>query len=487
MDKKKQTPEAKERSRRLRRGAVAGGITVLVIGIAVLLNVILTLVSERYPLSLDLTKNNIYDLSEDTVAYLGGLDKDVTIHILATRQSLSYSYDYLDLVQAAKTIEAYSKYSDRVSVDYVDLAANPGFLNSYPDRELAAYDVIVESGETVVVSSLIDMFDYSYQYNSDYTGYDVVTTSNVEQEITSAIMYAVSGVKNRVGFITGFGERDSSDLQSLLSKNNYETVYVNLLTEDIPEDISALVWFGPNSDPSEDAVKKLDAYLENGGNLLLFTDPFIGDQPTLDVFLGEWGLSVPEAFAFETDSSRTFNNSMYYPLVEYTDRNWSFGLESKNAYTLYYAPRPVELLFESEGDITTSVLLSLSEKSGFYPADVSSDYEITDEDMVGNVPVAALSESAETGGKFFVFGSTYSFLGDFLTASYTANADYITGIFNALCERENSAVIAPKDVSAQANTMTTNDVMVSSIAFVILIPALLIGAGVAVYLRRRRK
>ena len=107
--------------------------------------------------------------------------------------------------------------------------------------------------------------------------------------------------------------------------------------------------------------------------------------------------------------------------------------------------------------------------------------------IVGNVPVAALSESAETDGKLFVFGSTNSFLGDFLTASYTANADYITGIFNALCERENSAVIAPKDVSAQANTMTTNDVMVSSIAFVILIPALLIGAGVAVYLRRRRK
>ena len=97
MDKKKQTPEAKERSRRRRRGAVAGGITVLVIGIAVLLNVILTLVLERYPLSLDLTENSIYDLSEDTVAYLGGLDKDVAIHILATRQSLSYSYDYLDL------------------------------------------------------------------------------------------------------------------------------------------------------------------------------------------------------------------------------------------------------------------------------------------------------------------------------------------------------------------------------------------------------
>lgn len=491
MSEKKQKTEifsdSAAKSRRRRYGAAATAITALALAIVVVLNVLVTLLTERYPLTLDLTENSIYELSEDTIAYLEGVDKEVKIHILATRQSLSYSYDYLDLVQAAKTIEAYAKYSKNISVDYVDLAANPGFINAYPDNELAVYDVIVESGSMVVVTSLMDMFEYSYQYTADYTGYDIVSTSKVEQEITNAVMYAVSGIKTKIGFITGFGERDSADLQSLLGKNNYEAVSLNLLTEDIPGDISALVWFGPNSDPTEAALKKLDAYLESGGSLLMFTDPFIGDQPSLDTFLAEWGLSIPEGFAFETDSSRTFNNSMYYPLVEYTDSNWSSGLEGKNAYTLYYAPRPVEALFASDGDISTSVLLSLSENSGWYPADVSEDYQITDADMVGNVPVAALSQSAETGGKLFVFGSTYSFLGEFLTTSADANAEYITGIFNTLCQRENSAVIAPKDISTQSNTMTTNDVIVSSVVFVILIPLLLIGAGVAVYVKRRHK
>lgn len=488
MFKKTESPSyAGAKSRRRRYGAAAIAVTVLAVAVVIMLNVLLTLLTERYPLSLDLTKNNIYELSEDTVAYLDGVDKEVKIHILSTEQSLSYSYDYLDLVQAAKTIEAYAKYSEYISVDYVDLASNPGFINAYPDSELRSYDVIVESGSTVLVTNLTDMFEYSYQYNEDYTGYEIAATSKVEQEVTNAIMYAFSGVKPKIGFLTGFGEGDSSDLQSLLSKNNYEAVAVNLLTEDIPKDISALVWFGAEKDPTDSALTKLDAYLESGGSLLIFTDPFIEDQPNFDAFLSEWGLSIPEAFAFETDSSRIFNNSMYYPLVEYTDSSWSSGLEGKNSYTLFYAPRPVETLFGSEGDISTSILLSLSESSGRYPADVSEDYQITDEDMVGNVPVAALAQSAETGGRLFVFGSTYSFQGEFLTTSAAANAEYITGIFAILSERENSAVIAPKDVSTQNNTMTTGFVMASSAVFVILIPLLLIGAGGAVYLKRRRK
>lgn len=478
----------KEASRRRKRyGTVATAITAAVVAVVIVLNVLLTVLIDRYPLSIDLTDKNLYDLSADTIEYIKGIDKDVTIHILSTQQKLSYSYEYLDLVQAAKTIEAYAKYSSHITVDYVDLTSDPSFINSYPDYDLATYDVIVECDGFTTVTNLTDMFTYSYQYNSDYTDYSIAATSNVEQNVTNSIMYAVSGVKTRIAVISGFDEVDSADLETLLSNNNYEIVDLNLLTEAVPEDVSAVIWFGPKNDPDEATLKKLDIYLEGGGNLLVFRDPFTTGQPTLDAFLAEWGLSSPEGFAFETDSSRTYNNSMYYPVVSYSDTNWSSGLESKSLYTVFYAARPVELLFDSQGNIKTSTLLSLSDKSGWYAADVADDYTITESDIVGNVCVGALAENSSTGGKVFLFGTTYSFLGDFLTSTVVSNAEYIAGVFNTLCQRENAVVIASKDISTEANTMTTNSVMMTSIVFVILVPLVLLGAGVFVYVKRKHK
>lgn len=47
------------------------------------------------------------------------------------------------LVQAKRILEHYPQYSDRVSLRYIDYAADPSYAASHPDLTLSEGDVIV--------------------------------------------------------------------------------------------------------------------------------------------------------------------------------------------------------------------------------------------------------------------------------------------------------------------------------------------------------
>ena len=486
--------------RRRRFGLVATLITVGVVAAVVVLNVLAGVLMDRYPLSIDLTSGSLYGISDETIDYIQSLDQDVTIHVLATKESLAYSYDYMDLVQAGKTLDAFAQNSDKITIDYVDLAANPTFAANYPDYDLKAYDVIFESsaadgsvadgsvvdgsaGGNVSVLNFSDMFDYAYDDNQNLT-----STSHVEQSVLNEILYVVSGVRPKVAFIGGFGELASDSLQTLVKGNNYEAVTWNLVTEEAPEGADIAVWFGPENDPDEDTLKKLDTFLAGGGKLLLFTDPYCSSakQPVLSAFLAEWGLGALDGFAFETDSSKMVGTAPYFPIVDFDDTEYSSGLETSGTYVAFYLARPLTVLSESKGDVSAKVLLSLSETSGYHDPSLINNYTPQDADIVGNVTVAAESENASTGGKVFLFGSTYSFDSDFLTTSVLSNAEYIVGVLNKLTEREDAIAIAPKNVSGEANTMTGSNVIISSAVFIVVIPLCVLAAGIWMLVRRHR-
>jgi ABC-type uncharacterized transport system involved in gliding motility auxiliary subunit len=77
------------KNRRFRHGTMAITITVCFIAFILLFNVALGLLSERYALQLDLTKNNIYFISDKTKEFLDGIGKDVQIYVLTRESDLS--------------------------------------------------------------------------------------------------------------------------------------------------------------------------------------------------------------------------------------------------------------------------------------------------------------------------------------------------------------------------------------------------------------
>lgn len=73
--------------RNLKHGTMAVVLTVLFIAAVVVLNVIVSIISDRIDTTADLTDTGIYTLDEATTNYLAGLDKDVTVSVMNTESS----------------------------------------------------------------------------------------------------------------------------------------------------------------------------------------------------------------------------------------------------------------------------------------------------------------------------------------------------------------------------------------------------------------
>ena len=80
-----QEKKARRRSdtRKLRYGAMATGLSVIVIAAVVLLNVVVGILADRFPLTFDLTKDKTFSLSEQGAAVADSIQKDVQITVFA--------------------------------------------------------------------------------------------------------------------------------------------------------------------------------------------------------------------------------------------------------------------------------------------------------------------------------------------------------------------------------------------------------------------
>ena len=127
------------KSRKFKYGGIATVITILFIVVVIVINMIMGVLDSKVVMEVDLTPNQVYGLTQESIDFVQGLDKDVEINILNSKDSFESGGQYY--VQAAAIIENYSKYSSRVTVNYVDLVKNPTFAANYEDENIASNDV----------------------------------------------------------------------------------------------------------------------------------------------------------------------------------------------------------------------------------------------------------------------------------------------------------------------------------------------------------
>ena len=279
---------------RWKYGIWSAFVTILGVLLAVILVWVAERATERFGLKFDLTANDRYAISEQSVSWLKKLDQDVKITVLVNEEDMATGSYYI--VQAYQNLLEYERNSDRITLEFVDITENPTFVSKYPDLELGAYDIILESGEQKEVLSFQDLYDY------DTTG-SSITASRVEQKVTGALMSVTSQEKTRIMVLDGYQDTEPSSLTTLLEGNQYEIIRRSLLTEELDENASAAILFAPQNDLEEDSIRKISAWLDNDGkqgrNLFVFLDPNTGTLLNLEAFLEEWGLDAEEGYAFE--------------------------------------------------------------------------------------------------------------------------------------------------------------------------------------------
>ena len=485
------------KSRRFKRGGMATVFTAVFVVVIILINVVVSLLSERFPsMNIDLTANKVNTLSDAALEVAKEVEEETTIYILATDDWLDYANNqgvaYSTLVSLSdKLAEANSK----IKVEQVDLEKNPSFVNEYADENLTNGCVVVKTDKRYRVLTISDLFPSE---SNSQTG-STASYNDVDSALATAIKQVNLSEVPVVSIATGHSEAMTNafdSLTSFLNENAFDVQQFNILSEDIPENTQILFLGTPNTDYTEDELKKLDEYLsekESGKTrtLLISATPGQASLPNLMSFLEEWGISYDStSMVLESDSSRTFGNSALY-LSDVDSEN---GIPDGD-YPLLVTPYsvPITRLFDSNNSVVTYSLAATSEGSYLQKTDSDEDASETAEKKSYDTAVLARKslDSSGTGAyaNVIVLGSTYMLDPSTLNTSTFSNGDYFIDLAKYATDTTNSnnTVYSPRvQAGVQDITATTNVINFLGLGvFTITIPVVILLAGLAVYIKRR--
>lgn len=478
------------KKRSFKFGSMATAFTAIFVAIVVLVNVGLTLLAQKYPISADLTTTKDYELSTDTLSYLKKLDKPVVIKIFATEQQMESESD---LVTPNKIIQQYPKYNSKIKVEYIDPDKNPTAVAAYSNESIQQYDVIVSStnAEGKEIYKYISGSDLLVTQTDSSTYQTTVIGNQTEQQIDSAIDYVTSTVHPTILVTTGHNEADSSSFQTLLKNGNYNISTVNTATSAIDESASGIVIMAPSADFSSDEIAKIDAFLKNGGkygkNIFIFLDPREPALPNLEEYISEWGVKVGNGVIY--DSANNFDNSIYEPSSSSVDQT-SVGQDVPSTIsTDVKISLPLTDIFTSKDSRAVTNVIQTGDSSKLM-TDLQSG-EPTASDKSGPFTAMTISTWTESDGtalnksSMVVSGSYEITDQDLLNSPSKNNAKVLLGIANTLMGKQSTINVDSKINQSTSLNLTTNQRDVIMIIFIVLVPLAVLIIGLIMWLRRR--
>ena len=465
-------------SKKIKLGVFSSAMVVVGIALVVVVNLVVEALPDSYT-AIDMTKQKMYSITDDTKDILHNLDEDVTVYVLAGKSTCDTTLQ--------KTLERYAAETSHVTITYKDPSVYPNFyLNYTDDNSITQNSLIVESDKR----SKVINYSNIYESTIDYSTYSQKTTGyDGEGQLTSAIQYVISEDMPVVYELTGHGETAlNGNFSDAVAKANITLESLNLLEQDaVPEDAQALIINAPTSDFSADDAQKVIDYINAGGKILVTTAYADADLTNFYSVLSEYGVSVADGMIIESDKNAYYQQPYYLlPTVE------SDALTSDvDGYV--FAPYAQGLTYAADtADITYTPLLSTSD-SAISKTDVKNmatmDKEEGDVDGPFSIGLVA-DKTLDSGSSEMIIFSCMSLLTDDADQMVSGNnlsmfSDCITSMVNT--DSVSTAVIAVKEYDASTLTVPATAILISAVLGIVVIPLILLAIGLVIWLKRRKK
>ncbi|MCD7740776.1 MAG: GldG family protein [Ruminococcus sp.] len=533
-EKGKKKKKKKRTHKKLKHSVMATIYTIVFAAVVVLVNIIATIIFDKYPITFDLTSSNKYSISDESKEYVESIDVDVTVRIFATEDAFTSLNDYTQ--QANEVLKRYAQYNSRISIEYIDVDSNPDIVSEYTDEDVTDYSIIVETdsldedgnvmtdddGDTlkrvrsVALMDLIEFDDDFEEQMSEYYGttaedymlsycgddvtafaysvsYGIVQASTADEAFISALMAVTDPDPVVVYILTGRNEvADTSYLEKLLLANGYTVSELDITSEEIPEDADLCVIGAPQSDYMDAEITKIDEFLNNDGamgkNLIYISSYAQQETPNLDEFLEEYYIEVGEGVICENDSEHYYT-SAFYTVTDTMSDTFSDGLADSGAQLLSYASRPITLTEEEKGMFTTEALIQSTTDA--YVADTETGEAMEN----GQQTYVALSSKAtftDDGGadysNILVVGSAEMLSSTYLKYNQYQNREYFLNVINGMTGKTSTGItIEPKVISGNIFDITAQQIKVLQIVFIGVIPVVTLAIGLIIWIRRRNR
>ncbi|MBE6928981.1 MAG: GldG family protein [Clostridia bacterium] len=496
MKKNKAKSLKKRNLKKLQYGSLSIALTVAFIAAILLGNAAISYVTDRYSLKADISAEGLYQISEQTEIMLKNLDQPVRAYILMSEaNAYAAGNDYYAV--ASEFLKRFVTLSDgKFSVEFIDVYKNPAFMNKYDEESgISAGSFIIESDTRYRVCSMYDLYEVSVSYSEDGTATQYISGFQADETFASMLHYVTTGELPTVVQITGHREYYDEVFLEIFEKNNYEILECNLSMEEIPASADIILISSPKVDFTEAEIEKIDKYLrEDFGSAMVFVDFDSYDLDLFELYFEEWGIGVEQKMVM--DSARAI--SMPFMVVPYVQNNDFIDGFSYDENTMIVAPnsRKLDVLFETSGSYTTTVLLKTGDTS--YAKDYSVDEPISvyakeDGDETGPFPMAILSEYFEWSnnraytGRVVFFGTSGVTNETMLETAALSNNRFLTHVINYINPTTDTVTLEARDLTSTSMAILTEQANVILVLLVLVIPVITLGLGLLVYMRRKNK
>lgn len=161
-----------------------------------------------------------------------------------------------------------------------------------------------------------------------------------------------------------------------------------------------------------------------------------------------------------------------------------------------YNSRPIEIMYDYSGNVTTDLLLATSETGFVMTNDMIEEYYSTGEEPPIEekaVPIMAMTskytfiDTKQVLSNILVIGCDDILNSGLTSQTYYNNGDYFVSIVNKMSGKENGLNIVAKDLTSETYETSASQVTTLRIVFMFVLPLLVAAAGITVWLKRRHK
>ena len=450
------------------RSTKYGTSTVLASLFFIVILVAVNYLSSRHHKRFDLTAEHVFSLSAQSVSVVKSLDKDLVLRAFVEGGSSPELQDLFD---------SYRYASPKVSAQMVDPDRQPELAEKF---HISAYNTVhLEYGENTTA-----------------------VTQPSEETITNAIIKLTRATQQTVCFIEGHGEPDTeaaqdahgySQARGALANENYQVKRVLLATlEKIPDDCSLVAVVGPERPYEAREVKVIEDYVHSGKRAFFLLAPQQGEQ--FAPLLSSVGIKLGNDVVVD-QVVRLFQGPALglAPLAETYAPEHEITREFKQR-TIFPMSRSVQKDGETPGWRVSELVKTSA--SSWAETDITGIFErqeakLDESDRKGPVSVAAVTEASlkppgtpgEGAARLAVFGSVEFADNRNLTGSFF-NRDLFLNTVGWLVGQSDLLSIRPRAMRASRVNFTRDEGTVIFYLSVLLLPELLLLAGLAVWWRR---
>jgi len=456
------------------RGALYSGNTLVIALAALAILGFINVLGSRYQTKLDLTANQQFTLSDQSIRLAQNLPEPVKVTaFLGT--SDSRRQDFVTLLN-----DYGSRSGGKLTSEFIDPETQPGLARA--------------AGYTPQSTVL-------YQMGEKRQG----STGTTERDVTTALV-KLTTTEKKVYFTTGHGERkidgfepqDYSGLKAALERDNFIAEPLSLVERRaVPDDASAVVMAGPTNPLLPEEKDALKAYLDNGGKLMILMDPSLPNRPNnsdLSELLSEYGVSFTKELVIET--GKALQGDPTLPAADsYTNHPTTQGLAFLTFYptaTSITTPEQPEsgvsitnIVQTTDRSFATDNVQALQQRQSLQPADDDQrgplSLVVAIDQPIGPTPAAG---EGQRSTRLFLIGSA-TFASNSATNTPAGNTDLFLNALNWLSEQNELVSIRPPATEQRTLLLTGVQLRLAQLTAFVFLPLAVLAVGAAVWWTRR--